>query len=283
MNNEKILDAARQINSTIVMHEKFEQVYKGIMNLIYLNSLSDTAYGGVVIAPSGCGKTSLIKLVQQNITSQESIQKGAMCLSVAAGANTNIGQLISQLMKQLGYQTIIRASTISEQSALLAATLKERRVIAIFIDESQHISRGRRTLSAASITDWLKELRDASGVVIVMMGTREFTPLGASNDQLASRSPATFSLSEFPYDKSWIGLLTKIAKEVSAFDLSPVTTFSKKIHKATNGVPRTLKQLLIASTSAGIQSGKTILDAESLRAGYSSVFGTIHQTENIFG
>jgi len=283
MNGKNITTAAGQINSTIVMHKQFQQAYEGILDLIYLNSLSDVCYGGVVIAPSGCGKTSLIKLVQQTLTNTPELPNDSMCLSISVGANANIGQLISKLMKQLGYQTVVRTSTISEQSALLATTLKERKVVAIFIDESQHISRGKRTLSAAAITDWIKELRDASGVVILMMGTREFIPLAESNDQLASRAPATFSLSEFQCDESWSGLLTKIAREVTAFDLSPIIKFSKKLHKVTNGVPRTLKQMLIASVSAGINAGKTILDADCLKIGYSSVFGNSHHQGNIFG
>jgi type II secretory pathway predicted ATPase ExeA len=283
MNEKNIVKAARQINSIIVMHEQFKQAYDGIVKLIYLNRLSDVCYGGAVIAPSGCGKTSLIKLIQQKLAGDNTISKGAICLSIAAGANTNIGQLISNLMRQLGYQTVVRASTISEQSSLLAATLKERNVIAIFIDEAQHISRGKRTLSAAAITDWLKELRDASGAVIMLMGTREFIPLAESNDQLASRAPATFSLSEFQNDENWEGLLVKISNEVTAFDLSPATTFARKLHKATNGVPRTLKQILIASTYAGMSTGKTVLDVESLKTGYASVFGNTPQQENAFG
>lgn len=283
MTDKNIVKAARQINSVIVMHDQFRQAYDGIVKLIQLNRLSDVCYGGVVIAPSGCGKSSLIKLVQQKLAGENAISKGAICLNIAAGANTNIGQLISNLMRQLGYQTVVRASTISEQSALLAATLKERNVIAIFIDEAQHISRGKRTLSAAAITDWLKELRDSSGVVIMMMGTRDFIPLAASNDQLASRAPATFALSEFQNDENWEGLLVKISKDVTEFDLSPATTFAKKLHKATNGVPRTLKQILIASTYAGMTAGKAALDVESLKAGFTSVFGNTPQQENTFG
>lgn len=277
------MEAAGQIDSTIVMHEQFQQAYEGIMNLIYLNSLSTVPYGGVVVAPSGCGKSSLIKLVQQTIANSPMMPNGSICLSIAAAANTNIGQLISKLMRLLGYQTVVRISTISDQTELLATTLKERNVIAIFIDESQHISRGKRTLSAAAITDWIKEIKDASGVVIVMMGTREFIPLDESNNQLDSRAPATFSLSEFQCDENWKGLLKKIAEEVTAFDLSPITIFAKKLHKTTNGVPRALKQLLIASVSAGIKAGKTTLDVDCLKAGYSSVFGNNPPQGNVFG
>jgi ABC-type iron transport system FetAB ATPase subunit len=283
MTEKNIMEAAGQIDSTIVMHNQFKQAYEGIMNLIYLNSLSNVPYGGVVVAPSGCGKTSLIQLVQQTIAKNPLIPRGAMCLKIDAAANTNIGQLISKLMKLLGYQTVVRASTISDQTELLAALLKERKVIAIFIDESQHISRGQRTLSAAAITDWIKGLRDASGVVIVMMGTRDFISLDESNEQLDSRAPATFSLSEFQCDENWSGLLTKIAQEVTAFDLSPSTVFARKLHKVTDGVPRALKQLLIASTSSGMKIGKTALDMDCLSAGYSSVFGNNSRQGNVFG
>lgn len=283
MNPKSIAHIARQVNATLVMHQQFQEAYDGILELIHLNSLSDVSFGGVVIAPSGCGKSSLIKLVQQSLATDSRVPTGSMCLTVSAGANTSVGQLVSDLMKQLGYQTVVRTSTIADQSALLATTLKERKVVAVFIDESQHISRGRRTLSAAAITDWIKVLRDTAGIVIVMMGTREFIPLGDSNDQLASRAPATFTMSEFKHDASWSGLLLRIAQEVSSFDFMPVTTFTKQLHKMTNGVPRTLKQILIASAASGLKSKKTSLDQDCLKEGFHSVFGNSTDAENIFG
>lgn len=272
-----------EINATIVMHPAFKKAFDGILKLIHLNSLSEVPFGGSVIAPPGCGKSSLIKCIKQHFPDSSLFQEGSSCLSVSAEANTNIGHLVSKLMKQLGYQTIVRASTLYEQSALLAEALKERKVIAVFIDESQHISRGKRTLSAAAITDWIKQLSDASGVVIIMLGTRDFIPLSQSNDQLSSRAPAAFSMSEFQCDEIWQGLLKQFAEAVKSFDLTPTyKKFSKKLHKATAGTPRTLKQLLIASSIAGLQAGKKVLDQESLKHGYDQVFGNNPQIGNMF-
>jgi len=283
MQHKLTIKVAKEIDATIVMHPRFQKAYDGILSIIQTASLVNIPFGATVTAPSGCGKTALMKIIQRGIPTATLLHDGISSLSVAAEANTSIGHLVSKLMRQLGYPTTIRASTIHEQSTLLSSALRERGVKAIFIDECQHIFRGRRTLSAAAITDWIKQLSDEAGVVVIMLGTRELRPLEEANDQLSSRAPAHFELQQFALDDDWVGLLKQIASEVKSFNLKSIyTDFYKNLHKATRGAIRPLKQLLIASAVGAILAGKSDLDKESLAYGHMQVFGTDPHSPNVF-
>jgi hypothetical protein len=283
MSKSTAAKVAREINNTIVMHPRFQKAYDGILRIIDTASLAEIPFGATVSAPSGCGKTSLMKSIQRGIPSSTLLHDGVSSLCVAAEANTSIGHLVSKLLRQLGYPTAIRASTLHEQSALVSSAIRERAVKAIFIDECQHIFRGKRTLSAAAITDWIKQLADEAGVVVVMFRTRELGPLEQANEQLSSRAPAHFELREFDLNEEWVGLLRQISNGVTAIDISSIHTDSYKLlHKATRGALRPLKQLLIAGSVHAALVGKRSLDRESLAAGYAQVFGADPHRPNVF-
>lgn len=274
---------AKEIEATIVMHPRFQNAYEGIMKIVNTASLVDIPFGATVSAPSGCGKTALMKIIQRSLPNSSILQDGISSLSVAAEANTSIGHLVSKLMRQLGYPSSVRASTIHEQSTRLSSSVRELGVKAIFIDEAQHIFRGRRTLSAAAITDWIKQLTDEAGVVVIMLGTRELAPLEQANDQLHSRAPAHFELREFELNDDWVGLLRQIAYQVKLYDLSSIhTDYYRQLHRATRGALRPLKQLLIASAVQSVTEEKSKLDIDDLANGYLQIFGTDPRSRNPF-
>lgn len=283
MKNPISANIAKEINSTIVMHPRFKRAHDGIIKIIETSRLSQTPFGATVIAPPGCGKTALIKSIQHSLPSHDFIQEGTASLAVAAEANASVGNLVSKLLRQIGYPTTIRASTIHEQSGLLASALRQRGIMAIFIDESQHIFRGKRTISAAGITDWIKQLSDEAGVVIIMLGTPDLKSLDETNDQLSSRAPAHFELRKFDLNNDWLGLLKQISSDVKSFDISSIyTQHYKNLHKITHGALRPLKQLLITSAVHAASLGKPSLDSESLSFGHAQVFGTDPRQPNLF-
>jgi hypothetical protein len=274
---------AREINSTIVMHPRFENAYQGILKIINTAILIDLPFGATVIAPSGCGKTALMTCIARAIPSSHLLQDDMRSVNVAAEANATVGHLVGKLLRKLGYPAAIRASTLYEQSSLISSALRERGVKVLFIDEFQHVCRGKRNLSATAITDWIKQLADDGGVVVILLGTRELRPLAEMNDQLSSRAPAHFELREFERNEEWVGLLKEISTNVKSFDLSTIhSEFYKPLHAVTRGTLRPLKQLLIASALVAIEAGKTILDKASLAIGHDLVFGSDPHTANPF-
>lgn len=281
--NPQVAKIAQEINSTIVMHPRFRLAHDGIINIIETSNISGIPLGATVTAPSGCGKTALVKSIQRSLPSREISPEHSTVLAISAEANTNVGNIVSKLMRQIGYPTVIRTSTIHEQSSLLSSAMRQRGIRAIFIDESQHILRGKRTLSAAAITDWIKQISDDAGIVIVMLGTPDLGMIENTNDQLGSRAPAHFELREFERNDHWLGLLKQLAKTVTSFDLSPIySNFHKPLHEASGGALRPLKQLLIASTIYAASMEKKVLDRDSLCYGHRQVFGPDSRRNNWF-
>jgi hypothetical protein len=280
---ETIKRAIAEINSTIVMHPRFAQAYDGILNIIEMASLTDMPFGATVTAPPGCGKTALVKTLSRAIPSSQLLGDDMRSVSVAAEANASQGHFVSKLLKQLGYPAVIRASTLYDQTSIIGDALRERNCKVLFLDEFQHVCRGNRTLSAAGILDWVKQLADAASVVVVMLGTRELKPLNEMNDQLGSRAPAHFDLGEFQRNEEWVGLLRRFAADVKVIDLKPLhTELYKPLHTATNGVLRPLKQLLVMSVKCALQADKDQIDLVSLHDGYQMLFGSSARRPNPF-
>jgi|GEM_PF-2903436 len=282
MSKELIRKVTNEINATIIMHPRFEQAYQGLLDIIDTASYGDLPFGATVIAPPGCGKTALTKAVARAIPSCELLKDDLRSISVTAEANAALGHFVKKLLKQLGYPTTVRASTLYDQSSIIAAALRERGVKVLFLDEFQHVCRGQRSLSAAAITYWIKQLADEGGVVVILLGTRELKPLTEMNDQLGSRAPAIFELREFQYNDEWIGVLKQFAVQIRSFNCEVITELAKPIRAATHGTLRTLKQLLLTSTKAAIESNKSALDQESLCIGFARAFGTDSRTPNPF-
>jgi type II secretory pathway predicted ATPase ExeA len=265
------------------MHPRFKKAYDGILQIIHMASLAALPFGATVIAPSGCGKTALMTSIARAITNDDSLSDNIRSVSVAAEANATVGHLVKKLMRELGYPATVRASAVYEQSSLIASALRERGVKVLFIDEFQHVCRGKRNLSAAGITDWIKQLADDGGVVVILLGTRELKPLIEINDQLSSRAPAHFELKEFDRNVEWAGLLKGLSENVKSYDLSTIhSTFQKSLHVATRGALRPLKQLLMASAGVAIEAEKSALDKASLMIGYERVFGPDSLAANPF-
>lgn len=284
MTQDAVKRAIAEINSTIVMHPRFAHAYQGILNIIETANLTDMPFGATVTAPPGCGKTALVKTLSRAIPSSQLLGNDEIrSVSVAAEANASLGHFVSKLLKQLGYPAVIRASTLYDQTSIICDALRERNCIVLFLDEFQHVCRGNRTLSAAAILDWVKQLADAAGVVVVMLGTRELKPLNEMNDQLGSRAPAHFDLGEFQRNEEWVGLLRRFAADVKAIDLAPLQMeLYKPLHTATNGVLRPLKQLLVMSVKVALQAGKDQIDLVSLHDGYQMLYGTSARRSNPF-
>ncbi|TFW08110.1 AAA family ATPase [Oxalobacteraceae bacterium OM1] len=283
MGQEEMRRAVAEISGTIVMHPLFEKAYNGVLKIVETSSMIDMPFGATVTAPPGCGKTALIRAISRAIPSTELLGDDIRSISIAAEANASQGHFVSKLLKALGYPSVIRASTLYDQTSIIIEALRDRCVKVLFLDEFQHVCRGNRTLSAAGILDWVKQLSDAAGIVVVMLGTRELKPLCEMNDQLGSRAPASFTLKEFERNSEWVGLLRRLSDGVTSIDLSPISTeFYKPLHASSNGVLRHLKQILVMSTIAAMESGKTKIDRASFTIGHARVYGDKPSSPNPF-
>jgi hypothetical protein len=165
----------------------------------------------------------------------------------------------------------------------LIVAMKERRVRAVFIQDFQHLYRGARDKSANGITDWLKQLAEDAGVVIVLFATPELGELSHLNIQLHSRAPARFRLGPFKRDDDWIALLRGIATRCHAIDWNPIhQRYERDLHVVTQGLLRPLKQVLSAAAAIVLDGSAGELSPAALSQAHQLVFGTDSSVPNPF-
>lgn len=275
--------ACSQIGRAVVMHDAFERAQQTIIELVELAELSGTPFGASVVGPSGIGKNTLINVLRQQIGSSDLLGERPLSLSLSVQATPSVGQVIGAMLTQLSFPPTIRPSKIYEQSEDLVTAIKDQRIKLLFINESHHLGEGRRLQSGKTITDYLKLVVDETNIVIVMLSTASGSYLEKLNDQLFSRAPVRCEMNAFAAGGAWVGLLQGLANQCQAFDIHAVhTQFSRPIHKATKGLLRPLKQLLMMAVRRAARRGLLALDQQALGEAFTILFGDSGRVVNPF-
>jgi energy-coupling factor transporter ATP-binding protein EcfA2 len=279
----RIYVACRELADCIVLHSRFGEALNGIQQLVTQADLSGLPFGATVVGESGSGKTTLMAALQRYIPAQDLLGERPSALCISAQSCPTIGDLLGKLIRLLGFPAAIRGNRISDQSLNLIAALKERCIKVLFIQDFQHLYRGERDKSAAGITDWLKQLVEDAGVVIVLFGTPELGDLGQLNAQLHSRSPARYRLAPFERNEEWVAFLQGMAQRCKAIDWTPIhQRYERELHIVSAGLLRPLKQVLSAAATVLIRDGGTELTPAVFGAAHQMVFGTDSATPNPF-
>lgn len=154
----------------------------------------------LVIGPSRVGKTTLIRLLEEQLRAMSQV----LMLSdpsfipfasiLAAGAGTNRfewAEYYRAILRALhdpfvdGKVARIRARELREA---METALKERKPLAIIVDEAHHLAEAARGSRLQSQLNHLKHFENATGVSHILVGTYEMRPFRKANAQLACRS-----------------------------------------------------------------------------------------------
>ena len=154
----------------------------------------------LVIGPSRVGKTTLIRLLEERLTSMSQAQLLSdpsfipFASILAAGTGTNRfewAEYYRAVLRALqdpfvdGKVARIRARELREA---METALKERKPLAIIVDEAHHLAEAVRGSRLQSQLNHLKHFENATGVSHVLVGTYEMRPFRKANAQLACRS-----------------------------------------------------------------------------------------------
>lgn len=273
MNESIKRQALEQIGRAIVMHKQFQAAHGAILNLVNMAQASKTPFGATVLGPPGTGKSTLAATVMQAIQSTDLLGERRQALYLSVQATPSVGQIIGSMLTALSFPPTIRPARVYDQSTDLLNALRERRIKLVFLNEGQHLTARLRTRSTETITDYMKLVIEETNIVIVVLATATFGHLKDINEQLYSRAPAYFSLEAFRCDDDWTALLQALSTECTAMRLDIIHgPLKRAVHKATGGLLRPLKQLLISAVSQAADRGLAALDHESLEAAFNLIF-----------
>jgi len=154
----------------------------------------------LVIGPSRVGKTTLIRLLEERLlakTKELMISDSSFipfASILAAGAGTNRFEwaeyyraVLRALQDPFVDGKIARIRTKELREATETA-LKERKPLAIIVDEAHHLAEAARGSRLQSQLNHLKHFENAAGVSHILVGTYEMRPFRKANAQLACRS-----------------------------------------------------------------------------------------------
>lgn len=154
----------------------------------------------LVIGPSRVGKTTLIRLLEEQLllksealmASDPSFMPFASILAAGSGANRfEWAEYYRAVLCALcdpfvdGKVARIRARELREA---METALKERKPLAIIVDEAHHLAEAARGSRLQSQLNHLKHFENATGVSHILVGTYEMRPFRKANAQLACRS-----------------------------------------------------------------------------------------------
>jgi len=154
----------------------------------------------LVIGPSRVGKTTLIRLLEERLTSMSKTQMQAspgfipFASILAAGAGTNRFEWTEY------YRAVLRALhdpfvdgkvariRVRELREAMETALGARKPLAIIVDEAHHLAEAARGSRLQSQLNHLKHFENATGTSHILVGTYEMRPFRKVNAQLACRS-----------------------------------------------------------------------------------------------
>lgn len=154
----------------------------------------------LVIGPSRVGKTTLIRLLEERLTSMSKAQMLSdpsfipFASILAAGAGTNRFEwaeyyraVLRALQDPFVDGKVARIRTRELREAMETALL-ERKPLAIIVDEAHHLAEAARGSRLQSQLNHLKHFENATGASHILVGTYEMRPFRKANAQLACRS-----------------------------------------------------------------------------------------------
>lgn len=236
----------------------------------------------LLIATSGCGKTTLIHKFIAEKRLDASVLPGAI-LRVSLPTQCTIKQMTEEILAKLGDGLSGRTSTAANNTRRIVDALRRKGVKLLIIDEFQHLyDRDRRKVIHAT-TDWLKKLLDDAGVEVVCVGMEDSITIVESNIQLERRTASRIEMRPLRWDAKDDSMEFRI--QLKAFEEAIQAgcasglhqpKLAHLIHLATGGVIGKVVQLLRQAVKASMSraEGDDRITTQDLEMGFRNLAPT---------
>jgi Bacterial TniB protein len=272
--NGSPLERARYVEAVLIQTDIFVHATASI-NALIERSRSLNLPGGLCITGEGGTGKSIILKVFTTLYKREETDARIYCpvLAIKLSGTPTPRQLLSSLLKALGYKSVRDSQTAPELMEILLKAMIACGVKIIFIDEAHHIipvsgSRKNKERLAGELGDYSKDLYDRSAVPIVWTGKPSLGELFLADEQLKSRWPGAILLKEYACDDRWrvdLDVLDEALPMRMKAGLASVAR-AKMIHDVSKGNFRKLKIFLSESVRIASLSGASKLTDEHLKS-----------------
>lgn len=284
--SQQALEGVKSLENIVVQHSSFVNALETIENVMQIGVGTGIHAGVRLIAPSGAGKSQLIKHLEITSTKTRSNTSELQIIYTSLKENPSVSQLQGDLLRWFGYplQGLSRQSNNNDVNQILVRAIAQNQVKLLGFDEFQHIFTNGGSKVATVVLDWLKRLMNSTKIPVLLLGTEMLERLEGIDPQFTSRIPTVVKLNHFRPDREWVGFLQSLSNGYKNFDLSPMVKERnpKKLFLATNGSLRILKSLLAYAVGIGITKGESIMSEELLGQAFLMMFGQGSAEENPF-
>lgn len=269
------------MSSCVILHASLQKAQKVIRQAIAENAYFSEPRHVIILGDSGCGKTTLLDLIEQGQPPKAvgyqlgiSLQQSAVILSL--GSTITPRSLAIQMLRALGDQSLLNG-TCQELTERLIRYIRQCNVKVIFIDEFQHLLElGRGTEQGANqrllaARNWIKSVINKTHATFVLMGMPDTLYLVDQEDQMERRFTHLLQLTPFDQPSSSDTQMVEFADQLldtavnvlglftGAEKFAPKPDDALRLYAATQGVPGTIKDLVIrAGLCAYRRQSKTI-------------------------
>jgi Bacterial TniB protein len=161
---------------------------------------SGIAEGKLILAQTGSGKSTALKTYKSYFADyiDAGVKKMRVVYVVTPNAPT-VRSLAERILLALGDPSALRG-TATSMTDRIEYFFRQCGVELLMIDEFQHFNDAAAGKTHARVTDWLKNLLEATGVPVVLAGLPRAQLVINANSQLRRRFSSAFYLKPFSMD-----------------------------------------------------------------------------------
>ena len=279
----KAIQVGIGISQIRIHHPAFKDALDGVGRVIQLGNNLEHPFGACVIAPAGAGKSLLIESVRRNVCNWSFLRPQSVLVASLKEAPT-VAQIQEDLLACFNYA--IPPKTGRKTNAVLfnvlVAAIEQHDIQLIALDEYQHVFLSRKDEVRVAINDWIKRLMTRTARPVLLSGTEILRGIEKADPQLTTRISSIFNLPDFENDETWRGVLAGFVGGTRDLDLSVLKTHANLVFKATQGVMRTLKALIMEVAMIAIDANESKVGKEHLRLAFQRLVGPGSTRDNPF-
>ena len=292
MNTEeesRLLDLRKKFASYIVAHQLFADALNKVDQSLEASSTTDEPVSCLITGIAGTGKSTICKNLLHKIAksyppgqvvAKDSVKRTIPVFLCAIGSGITIKGLAKQMLRELGASDV--AGDQTDLTYRLHVLLKTCETKLILMDEFQHLLQRGAEKSRDQVCDWVKNLMNATGIPVVILGTNDCEEIVSAHPQLSRRYTYRAKLRPFEYSldpssdyirvlKSFQKAFSKIGEIGLSVEMSD-ERMALSIYVATGGLMDSMRKLFAQVLLGAHKKHQAKADQEDFVVAYATQY-----------